>query len=67
MHQNLCEQRDRITICEALKLPKLFSLRGSLQNVELYTLKEAKPDSTENVLLLKNPQFLSNYYETLWK
>ena len=23
----------------------------------MYTLKEAKPDSTENVLLLKNPQF----------
>ena len=32
-----------------------------------YTLEKAKPDSTENVLLLKNPQFLSNYYETLWK
>ena len=28
-----------------------------------YTLKEAKPDSTEYVLLLKNPQFLSNYHE----
>ena len=26
----------------------------------IYTLKEAKPDSTENVLLLKNPQ---NYAE----
>ena len=30
-----------------------------------YTLVKAKPDSTENVLLLKNPQFLSNYHETL--
>ena len=30
-----------------------------------YTLKEAKPDSTQNVFLLKNPQFLCNYHETL--
>ena len=35
--------------------------------VLMYTLEKAKPDSTENVLLYKNPQFLSNYYETLWK
>ena len=32
-----------------------------------YTLKEAKPDSAKNLLLLKNLQFLPNYYETLWK
>ena len=32
-----------------------------------YTLEKAKPDSTKNVLLLKNPQFLSNHNETLPK
>ena len=31
----------------------------------MYTLKQAKADSTKIVLLLKNPQFLSNYYVTL--
>ena len=32
-----------------------------------YTLKHANPDSTKNVLLLKNLQFLPNYNETLQK
>ena len=32
-----------------------------------YTLVKAKPDSTENILLIKNPQFLSNHDETLLK
>ena len=31
----------------------------------IYTLKHANPDSTKNVLLLKNPQFLPNHNETL--
>ena len=39
--------------------------RQNLNPSNTYTLEKAKPDSTENVLLLKNPQFLSNYYETL--
>ena len=33
----------------------------------LYTLVKAKPDSTKNVLLLKNLQFLPNHDETLSK
>ena len=32
-----------------------------------YTLKHANPDSTKNVLLLKNLQFLPNHNETLLK
>ena len=32
-----------------------------------YTLEKAKLDSTKKVLLLKNPQFLSNHNETLLK
>ena len=32
-----------------------------------YTLEKAKPDSTENDLLLKNLQFLSNHNKTLLK
>ena len=33
----------------------------------MYTLVKAKPDSTKNVLLLKNLQFLPNHDETLSK
>ena len=32
-----------------------------------YTVKEANPDLAKNMLLLKNPQFLLNHYETLSK
>ena len=35
--------------------------------VRIYTLKHANPDSTKNVLLLKNLQFLPNHNETLLK
>ena len=38
-----------------LKLPK-FQLKSKSIQVK-YTLKHANPDSTKNVLLLKNPQF----------
>ena len=33
----------------------------------MYTLVKAKPDLTENVLLIKNRLFLSNHDETLAK
>ena len=32
---------------------------------DVYTVGKANANSTKNVLLLKNPQFLPNYYETL--
>ena len=35
--------------------------------MEIYTLEHANPDSTKNVLLLKNLQFLPNHNETLLK
>ena len=35
--------------------------------LDTYTLKQAKADSTKNLLLLKNPQFLPNHNETLSK
>ena len=32
-----------------------------------YSVPQANPDSLKNMLLLKNPQFLPNHYETLSK
>ena len=48
-------------------LTRPLALKGRFRrnSKEKYILKEVKPDSTENVLLLKNPQLLSNYHETL--
>ena len=37
------------------------------ESIKSYTLKHANPDSTKNVLLLKNLQFLPNHNETLLK
>ena len=33
----------------------------------MYSLNHANPDLGKNMLLLKNPQFLPNHYETLTK
>ena len=52
------------------RLNESFSRKKEQENrktVILYTLKHANPDSTQNVLLLKNPQFLPNHNETLLK
>ena len=33
----------------------------------MYTVSQEFPDSVKNMLLLKNPQFLSDHYEILTK
>ena len=40
---------------------------GSRIFIEMYSVSQEFPDLVKNMLLLKNPQFLPDHYETLTK
>ena len=46
---------------------RIDSLHGILKLDQLYSVPPVNPDSPKNMLLLKNPQFSPNHYETLSK
>ena len=45
---------------------KIVLLKTNLE-IYVYSVAQANLDSGKNMLLLKNPQFLTNHYETLSK
>ena len=58
-----------ICLCKwfLLKVHFIEELSYTVNSKKKYTVSKANVDSSKNILLLKNPQFLPNHYETLPK